>query len=423
MVAMRLYTVLLSLAFTAASVCAQRTADTMTGSFDETIKTLSVRLDGDDFAPPVFVPGTDMRLNFSFDHLSDDREYFRYSLTHCNAAWQPDGLSDIEFLDGFNEGTIDNYEYSRGTTVPYVHYWFTIPNENIIPKISGNYLLKIYPEHNPDSVVAQCRFMVSEATAPVAARVSSQTDIDYNAAHQQLEIEVDTHRADVDDPFNDIMVVVGQNGRLDSEVSLRHPLRSNGRTLVYGHQQPLIFEAGNEFRRFETVNERYPGMGVNFIEFNDPYYHFVLHTDAPRRDESYSYDQTQHGRFLVRRQNAGNSDTEAEYVVVHFSLDYPASTDALIFLDGDFTDRRFDANARMYYNNATGLYERALLLKQGSYNYQYLIVPPGAKRGYTDGIEGDRYQTSNEYFIRVYNRRPGDRYDRLIGTALISNFK
>lgn len=420
---MRLTAAIVALGMAASALFAQRTTDTMTGSFSENIRTLRVGLEGDDFAPPVIIPGTDTRLNISFDHLNDDRDYFRYSLTHCNASWQPDGLLDSEFLDGFNEGSIDNFEYSRGTTVPYVHYSFQLPNENITPLISGNYLLKIYPENNPDSVVAQCRFMVSEATATVSADVSSRTDIDYNQKHQQLTVEVNTERAQVEDPFNDLLTVIGQNGRLDSEVALRQPLRANGKSIVYEHQKPLIFEAGNEYRRFETVNERYPGMGIDHIEFNEPYYHFVLTTDTPRESENYSYDQTQNGRFRVRRQNADNSDTEAEYAVVHFSLEYPESTDALIFLDGDFTDRRFDENARMYFNENTGLYERAMLLKQGSYNYQYLLVPPGAKKGFTAPVEGDKYQTSNEYFIRVYHRRRGDRYDRLIGTALINNFK
>ena len=117
----------------------------------------------------------------------------------------------------------------------------------------------------------------------------------------------------------------------------------------------------------------------------------------------------------MREYNSGNSDVEADYGVVHFSLDYPETPGAMIFIDGDMTQRRFDSNARMTYNPATGLYERAMLLKQGAYNYQYLIVPPGARRGFTSGIEGDKYQTVNEYTVRVYHRRRGERYDRLIG--------
>lgn len=202
-----------------------------------------------------------------FDHLAEDREYFRYSLQHCDARWQPSGLVDSEFLDGFNEGRIEDYDYSRATTVHYVHYSLTIPNEEVAPTISGNYLLTVYKEDDPESPVLQCRFMVSEQTAPVQAFVTSRTDVDYNAAHQQLEICVDTERAGVEDIYNDLRVVVGQNGRLDSERALMHPLRTSGRKAYFEHVPELIFEAGNEYRRFETVSEYYPGLGVESIDF------------------------------------------------------------------------------------------------------------------------------------------------------------
>lgn len=370
-------------------------------------------------SPPVLELGSADRLVVSFDHLAEDREYFRYSLIHCNASWRPDGLVDSEYLDGFNEGVIEDYDFSRATTVHYVNYTFTIPNSQVRPKISGNYLLRIYPENEPDSTVAQVRFMVSENTAPVAAEASSRTDVDFNNSHQQLSITVDTERAFVEDPYNDLIVVANQNGRLDSEVAFSHPLRVSGKRAIFEHSQPLIFEAGNEYRRFETVTDTYPGMNVEKIEYFDPYYHYELYADAPRADEPYSYDQTQSGRFLIRRAGSTESDVEADYGVVHFTLDIPEMPGTMIFLDGDFVDRRFDDNSRVFYNHAAGRYERAMLLKQGSYNYQYLAVPPGARRGYTTTIEGDRYQTVNEYNIAVYHRRRGERYDRLIATASI----
>ena len=391
--------------------------DTMTGIFDDNLRTLQVGLEGDDFADAIAVLNTDDRIRIAFDRLSEDREYLRYSLVHCNANWQPSGLVDSEFLDGFNEGTIEDYEFSQATTVHYVHYSLTIPNEQVAPKISGNYLLKIYPESEPDSILAQVRFMMSEATAVTTVQASPQTDIDYNKSHQQLSISVDIDGAEIEDPFNDVLVVAGQNDRLDSEVAFRHPLRLSGSTLFYEHQMPLIFEAGNEYRRFETVSTSYPGMGVEDIQYFEPYYHFKLYTDEPRDEQPYVYDQTQHGQFFVREYNSTQSDTEADYVVVHFTLDYPESPGSMIFLDGDFVQRRFDDNSRMFYNYATGLYERVMLLKQGAYNYQYLMVPPGARRGYTGQIEGDKYQTINKYTVRVYNRRKGERYDRLIGVA------
>lgn len=397
-----------------------RPLDTMTGVFDENIRSLQVRFDGDDFAPPVVVLNSPQQIRISFDCLSEDRDYFRYSLQHCTAGWQPSGLVDSEYLDGFNEGLIEDFDYSRGTLVHYVHYSLTIPNEQVAPIISGNYLLKIYREDDPDSPVLQCRFMVSEETAPVALEAVTRTDIDYNESHQQLNAIVDVERAGVADPFNDLLIVAGQNGRLDSEIALRQPLRMQGTKLIYEHRPELIFEAGNEYRRIEFVSDSYPGMGVAEINYFEPYYHYSLYTDRTRGADSYAYDQTQHGRYFIRQYTADDSDTEADYGVVHFTLDYPETPGLMIFLDGDFVQRRFDDNSRMVFNPATGLYERSMLLKQGAYNYQYLAVPSGARRGFTADIEGDKYQTVNEYFVRVYHRRPGERYDRLIGSAACS---
>lgn len=398
-------------------------ADTMPGSLSERLRTLQLTdaLTGLPAQVPAVTLGSEGALSVEFDMLSDDREYLRYSLQHCDASWQPSKLTAPEYVDGFNEGIIENYAYSEATTVPYTHYRLDFPSPGMMPKLSGNYLLSIYPEGEPDNVLARVRLMVTEQSAAVRADVSSRTDVDYNDAHQQLALAVDVERADVADPFNDLIVCIQQNGRLDNEVALRHPLRASRTEAVYEHTPGLIFEAGNEYRRFETVNVNYPGMGVETIDWVRPYYHFTLATDEPRSEGSYAYDETQAGRFMVRVQGASDGDdaVQADYGVVHFTLDMPEMPGAMVFLDGDFTDRRFNDNSRMQYNPATGRYERSMLLKQGSYNYNYLVVPPGGRRGYTAQAEGDYYPTRNEYLIKVYNRRPGSRYDRLIAVALI----
>lgn len=410
--------VLISLIVVAATVEAR---DTMDGIFNEHVKTVRIAVDGDYFAPPVAIMGTGSQLNVSFDHISDDREFLRYRVVRCDADWRPSTISENQWLDGFNESQIENYDYSRATTVHYVHYSFDFPNEDINPSLSGNYLIEVYPEDDPEDVWFARRVMLSEQCAPVSAQVTTRTDVDYNRSHQQLSVAVDTERASVSDPFNDITVMIAQNGRRDNEVALRQPLRMSGTTSIYEHRDPLIFEAGNEYRRMEVADVNYPGMGVEEIAWAEPYYHFKLFTDAPRAGESYVYDSTQHGRYFIRQYNADDSDLDADYVVVHFSLDMPEQPGLMVFLDGDFTSRRFDPESIMNYNPATGLYEKVLLLKQGAYNYQYLTVLPGGRRGFTAPVEGDNYQTSNEYLIKVYSRGPLDRTDRLIGVTQIDS--
>ena len=398
-------------------------ADTRQGVMHTTFKTLGVTLGGDLFALPVInLADPSDRIIISFDELADEHRYLRYSLTHCDASWRPEGLVDSEFLDSFNEGTVDDYRYSQATVVHYVHYTITLPNEQVRITQSGNYLVRVYDERDPDDTLLQARFAVCDFTAPIGVTVSSRTDIDSNDSHQQLGITVDTRNLSLDDPFNDLRIVVTQNGRPDNEVILTTPQRVNGQRVIYELLRPLIFDAGNEYRRFDTSSVNYPGLGIERVTHDTPVYNALLYTDTPRATQSYLYDSTQQGRYLVRSTDTSDSDTEADYVLTHFTLQMPPLAGADIFIGGDLTDRRFDPVSHMVYNHATGCYEQSLLLKQGAYNYQYLTVPNGTDgRGLTAPVEGDKYQTVNQYTVKVYHRPRGTRFDRLVGITTITS--
>lgn len=393
-------------------------SNTLTGIFNPSCRTLTTTVNGNPIAPPVITAGNPAEaLTVGFDILSDDREYLRYSIYHCDADWSISNITDNEVFDGFNLADITDYAFSRATGVHYVHYSITVPNEDFQFRLSGNYLLRVFPENDPDDIYLQVRFMVSENAVAIQGDVTSRTDIDYNTSHQQLTLQVDLNRYPVRDPFNDLRVIVRQNNRLDNSVTLSHPSRVNGNSAIYEHISSLIFKAGNEYRRFETLQTTYPGMGVETIDYHSPYYHHILALDSPRHSRPYSYDQTQHGRFLVREYNSSDPDTEADYTVVHFTLKMLPLLDAEVFIDGDLTYRHFDDTSKMIYDPEAGVYHKALLLKQGAYNYQYLALPSGgaSPAARTADIEGDLYPTVNEYEIAVYYRAPGERFDRLLG--------
>lgn len=409
--------------------------NTSTGIFDSRFRTITVEVEGNRLAPPVIGMNSDDRLKIGFDCLAEEREYLRYSIYHCDADWRISDLVDSEVFDGFNLGDVDTYAFSRATTTHYVHYSITLPNKDFQFRLSGNYLLRVFPEDDPDSTLLQVRFMVSEGAVGVRGEATSRTDVDYNGSHQQLELEVDLRSCYVRDVFNDLKVVVTQNGRVDNVAVVTHPSRVSGSKLVYEHIPQLIFPAGNEYRRMETVTMQYPGMGVESIDFHYPYYHHFLNTATPRYSQLYRYDQTQHGRFFVREYNSADSDVEADYSVVHFVLDMLPLPDSDVYLDGDFVNRRFDESTRMHYDPEAGVYHRELLLKQGAYNFQYLALPKNAvaeskrsRAAFNNGVaqsastaevEGDFYQTVNEYGVAVYYRTPGERYDRLLGYTVI----
>lgn len=409
----RITTTTIALCALVASATEYTPGDTRTAIFSPDYRTLTIESDRDRLAPIVLVKGMDDRLVIGFDGMGDEREYLRYSIFHCDADWRLSDLVDSEVFDGFNYADVEDYAFSRGTITHYVHYTITLPNDAFSFRLSGNYLLRVYPETEPENVLLQTRFMVSEGAVSVGGSVSSRTDIDYNKSHQQLAVNVDLRKYPVRDPYNDLTLKIVQNGRRDNITTLKHPARMSGSTITYEHTPAMIFRAGNEYRRMETVSTSYPGMGVEQITFEEPYYHMWLATDHPRVGEPYSFDRTQHGRFFVREYNSTSSDTEADYVPVHFSLDLLRIPDAEVHLDGDFTHRKFDNGSRMDYNPSTGRYEKVLMLKQGAYNYQYIADPP------VFNIEGDFYPTVNEYLVLVYYRAPGERYDRLIGSGVL----
>ena len=191
--------------------------------------------------------------------------------------------------------------------------------------------------------------------------------------------------------------------------------------ISYTYNRNLIFPAGNEYRRMEFLSNKYNGMHVENISFHNPYYNVELMTDYKRDKGTYQYDQDQDGRFFIRCSDCNDPDTEADYYIVHFTLACDPLPDGSVYLNGELFNNVLDEKSKMGYNFETKQYEKAVLLKQGSYNYQYLFVPTGSTIGQTGPIEGNYYQTQNEYSIYVYYRPMGARYDRLIGVTTVRN--
>lgn len=391
--------------------------DTQNGVFDPGFKSMRICNAENPLLPPIIylgVAGSEVTL--SFDELAEDNRYLRYRLIHCDSDWRPTTISETEYVNGFNLGEIYSYALSHRTLAHYVHYDLTLPNEDVQPLISGNYLIQVYDDMDPDEVLLQARFMVSDERAQLSGKITSSTDIDYNSRHQQLEVEAKLEGAGIADPFNDLRLVIIRNGSLKH--TLDKPQRIIAGGVMYAHNKELIFPAGNEYRRFESTNVRYPGMGIEEYTLIEPYYHVKLLTDKPRAYSHYVYDEGQSGRFFPNLLFSDDPDTEADYLVTHFMLEMPRLRSGDVYLEGDFTQRRLDSDSRMVYDESLGAYVKTMLLKQGLYNYQY-VVSPASDNTERNPIEGDYYETDNEYLLLLYQREPGARYERLIGTKIL----
>lgn len=383
------------------------------------IKTLQVIANDNPLAPPVIHLNTEDRVEISFDELTHEYHRYTYKITHCNADWTPSDLFDTDYLQGFNENVIEDYENSLNTTMLYTHYKFTLPNDEAQMLVSGNYVVSIYGEDDDENPMAQASFSVIEPRVGVSAEVSSNTDIDTNESHQQVSFTVNYPGMNVTSPQSEFKTRVYQNLRTDNCVTDVLPTYLQPGQMQFVHNRKLIFPAGNEYRRFEIYNMHYGYQDVDKMQYFDPYYHATLFPDYPR--VNYSYDEDLNGRFFVRYDMAQNPDTEADYLFVHFTLE---GFDNLLpngkfYLNGDFTYGQFTSSYSLDYNEQTRRYEGVQLVKQGLYSWLYLYVPEGSTVGQTAPAEGNFYETENEYLILVYHRPFGGRYDQLVGMTSV----
>ena len=414
---MKKITVLLSLLCCASAITAQRHE-----ILDRQLHTLQVVVNDDPLLPPIMNLGGGNHLEIGFDEFSHEYHRYIYKVEHCNADWSPSTeIFESDYMNGFNGEPIEDYEKSFNTTVLYTHYSLRIPNENISLKLSGNYKLTVYNDEGdePVPVLTAC-FSLVEPGVGIGATVSTNTDIDFNKSHQQVDFSVNYGLVKVIDPHRELKTVVMQNRRWDNCVVNLKPNIQAANKIEFTHNRQLIFPAGNEYHKFEILDVHIPTLNVDRMEWFDPYYHATLYPNQTARN--YLYDEDQNGAFIIRNSDDEDVATTCDYVFTHFTLKSPQLPGGEVYLNGEWTYNRFIPEYRMTYNRETQAYEATALLKQGYYNYNYLFVPDGETQGNSGRTDGNFYETENEYIILVYHRPNGGRYDKLVGYRRM-NFK
>lgn len=388
-------------------------------SFSPSVRTPRVLLDGQWGALPVVQLGGDDVLQFSFDEMSHVYHRYTYRVVHCNADWEQSGAMEVDYLDGFNDVVIDEWENSVNTNQLYTHYEFTVPNDELSLKLSGNYRVEVFDDESEGELpVASFDFSVVEPLASIDASVSGDTDISFNDGHQQLSFSVG-YPSFVASPASELKAVVYQNGRMDNVVDNIMPTYITGSKVEYVHNDKLIFDAGNEYRRFEIADPNSPGEGVEEVVFDGSLYNAVLYMDKPRMSHSNYRDEN--GRFYINTFEGRGTEIEADYVNVHFALDIPRRTGGCYYLLGDFCGNFLSHVYRMEYDCEGEYYFVSLPLKMGLYNYCYVWVPDETGKAELAPAEGNFYNTGNEYTIYIYYRAFGDRYDRLLGVHSVNS--
>jgi hypothetical protein len=393
--------------------------------FNEKIKTVQLFKEEWNLSYPLMKLNSSDRLVLHFDLLGDEPEAFYYSFIHCDKDWKRSDIFPTDYLEGFPENQIEEYKSSFNTKVNYYHYKVTFPNDRISIKLSGNYILIVYPAGEPEKPVLTKRFLVTEDAAKVQANAHRPQLTDYYNTGQQVDFTVNYSGLRINDPYNDLSSFILQNGQwTNAKTNLKPDMVGNNELKFNSLSTKNIFPGGDEFRYFDIKSIRYQSEFIRKIDFVGNNYHVFLFPSENKEFKPYFYMHDFNGKYYIAIQEGRDMDTEADYLYVYFTLPSKyAFTGGKMYVSGALNNWDFNKENVMTYDSEKSEYQCTMLLKQGWYNYEYIFIKDGEKTGEPSLFEGNHYETENDYLILVYYRNTGDRYDKLVGSFVTNSSK
>ena len=368
---------------------------------------------------PIFQLGDAFELQFD-DLYGTDASYF-YEIVHCDYNWNPSDIQKRDYLQGLDNQRIQESSSSFNCLQIYTHYRLSFPNSTTQLKISGNYMLKILNEDK--EVIFSRKFIVFEDLATVPIQIKRARTVTNLDSKHNLEFTIKSNVINFQNPLKNIKTILLQNGKFNNAIKNISPQFTIGNDLVYKYDTPTQFWAGNEFLYFDNKEIRVASNTISRVDSQKDIYSSYLFTNEARANSNYYNNQDVNGNFVIRRLFAENNDVEADYAWVYFSLSAPLfrSSDGAIYVTGMFNNYALTTENKMEYNPEKAIYEKAILIKQGFTNFEYLAVKPNGSIDSENAIDGNFFQTENEYTVLVYYKEDTDRYTRIIGKGTASS--
>ena len=317
-------------------------------------------------------------------------------------------------MNGFDNQRIRNYENSFNTYQIYSHYMLQLPNKFTRGlNVSGNYMIKIF--NDLDELVFSRKFMVYENLSNVGVLVRQSRNVKFFDEKQTVDIVINSGAIEFNNPLETVKTLIIQNNNVNTAISNIGPQYTIGKELIYKYNNETSFYAGNEYFFFENKDLRAATSTIQFISLADLYNTFLF-ANVPRANLVYTYNPDINGNFVVTAIDVERPYIEADYAWVHFALamDEPIPGKS-VHVYGNFNNYVIEESTKLEFNTDRNFYETSLLLKQGFYNYKYVVIDNATGKLDEGAISGNFWQTENDYKVIVYYRNLGARYDRIVG--------
>jgi len=391
--------------------------------YQKNIKTVQLHKLGDPMSVPIIQLNSSEKLKLSFDDLDGEVKYYSYTITHCNANWQNSDLSKNEYILGFTDEPIVDYGFSFNTIQPYTHYWHVFPSRDLSIMVSGNYILSVYINDESD-IAFTLRFMVVDPRVTIEGEVKRATIIADRNYRQEVDFSINSRDYSISEPFINLNVVIMQNFRWDNAIVNLKPKMIIDDKLDYNYDYENVFDGGNNFRNVDMKSLRYQSPRIKAIRYENDKNHVYIWDDIPRPYKVFKSDEDINGKRLINCDDARDVGIECDYAYVHFFVPFPNPiADGNLYIMGNLANWQFTEENQMVFNSQRAGYEGTLYLKEGYYNWLYAFLPNNSTKGDVTLIEGNHYETENDYYILVYYRPQGSLHDELIGLKRLNSFR
>ena len=378
------------------------------------IHSISFQKQGENKSSNFLIGKINDQFLISFDVLSGIEYDLYYIIDHCDYNWEKSKLLKSEYIEGFDDVKITNYTSSFNTYQIYTNYNITFPNSNTSVKKSGNYIIRIFDEYGEE--LFNRKFIIYENLSSVKVDIKRSKELKNINEKQIVNFEVNPNNIRFNNPDKNVKTLVFKNSNIDSPITNVKPQYKIGNKLIYKYDKELSFWGGNEYLYFDNKNIRITNVKIRGYNLKEIYENYLFN-DYPRFNRKYTYNPDINGGFLINASNSGNSNNEADYANIYFTLENYnnyLNNDQDIYIVGDFNNYSTDKVYKMQFNENKNQFEAVLKLKQGFYNYKYLIDNEIYKND-NKSVGGNFDETENVYSVLVYYRDYGERYDRIVG--------
>ena len=353
-------------------------------------------------------------LELSFDDLDADSKNYQYKIKHMTSDWKESRMLTSQYIDGFDQNTILEVTNSFNTLKNYTHYSVQIPNINSVITKSGNYLLSVLDQY--DNIIFSRKFVLYESKAIVGVSVERSRSTKTVNTQQTIQLSVNYPSLQINNPGQEINVVLLKNENWNEKINNLNPTFFKSNQLLYTYKNKTNFWGDNEYYNFDTKILRNRSVGIQRIEKKDVFHHYIQPL-IYNEFKKYTYFPDINGQFLIRTLEGNNNKTEADYAMMHFSLEVETPfKEKELYVFGAFNNFEITKENRMYFDISSNTYRANFLLKQGFYNYSFATVGINKKINLRE-INGSFYQTENQYTAIVYYKAFGGIYERVIGVG------